>query len=795
MSEATALLALPLLAAAQAQKHVTHNEALVLLDTLVQLAVLDKDLTSPPASPAEGDRYLIAGANPSGAWAGWAGRVVRYQDGAWTSAVPRPGWLAFVLDEGELYLYAAGAWVSYRTTLTVLQNLQRLGIGTTADAANPFAAKLNAALWTALGTGEGGTGDLRTTLNKEAAGNTLSLLFQSGWSGRAEIGLTGDDDLHLKVSADGSSWTEALRLDRTTGGADFRVAEVAVASAATVDLGAIPALAVTITGTSAITSFGSAPRCLRLLRFAGALSLTHNAGALILPGGASLTTAAGDTGLALSDGAGTWRVIAYQRASGRPLNLLTAGDLAAGAVTPSRMTLADPNNIILNPDFAAGADGWLLNAAAIQPASAAPSGAPAETVLRRAAGTSNADVYASNSIQVSPGEVYFVEAWFAAEANTTGTLRVGLHCRDVGKTGNAWITATPIPGAVSTQAAAATTSWTRLAGLVTIPATVNGNRTGWARFWSSHDGAASPAGASYLAAAKMRIVPVAATIGDATGTGRALLTATSAAAGAGALGLGTGNNPVFNGLVLNAAAGNFRTIYFQSGSSNRWTVFVDNGAESGANAGSNFRISRWNDGGTSAGDPLVINRASGQTTLSSLAVSGTTGLTGAVSFTPSAALQPISLQGSGQTNKLQIHPWLNNGAYSNMTKAGDQGLFWYGSASDNANAGGLVLAPWSSNAYGIRITYDGRVGVNKSAPAVALDVVGAVAATGGVSVGTVLTLGAYTVATVPAGTAGQQIYVSDARKAGEASGSGTGVLACYSNGAWRRLSDDTAIAA
>lgn len=50
-----------------------------------------------------------------------------------------------------------------------------LGIGSEADAENPFAAKLNKALWTALGTGEGG--DLRYKLNKEAVGNTLSLLM------------------------------------------------------------------------------------------------------------------------------------------------------------------------------------------------------------------------------------------------------------------------------------------------------------------------------------------------------------------------------------------------------------------------------------------------------------------------------------------------------------------------------------------------------------------------------------------------------------------------------------------
>ena len=57
-------LGLPLMAAAQAQKHVTHNEALALLDALVQCAVLDKDLATPPASPAEGARYIV-GALPA----------------------------------------------------------------------------------------------------------------------------------------------------------------------------------------------------------------------------------------------------------------------------------------------------------------------------------------------------------------------------------------------------------------------------------------------------------------------------------------------------------------------------------------------------------------------------------------------------------------------------------------------------------------------------------------------------------------------------------------------------------
>lgn len=215
MSE-TPNLGLPLLATAQAQKHVTHNEALLALDALVQCAVLDRDLAAPPGSPAEGDRYIVAG-SPTGAWAGHAGEVVAFSAGAWSFHEPKAGFLAFVADEAMLLVHDGAAWSP--ATPGALQSLTRIGIGTEADATNPFSAKLNNALWTALGTSEGGSGDLRCTLNKEGAANILSLVFQSGYGGRAELGLIGDDEMALKVSADGSAWTEAVRVkpDGTVG--------------------------------------------------------------------------------------------------------------------------------------------------------------------------------------------------------------------------------------------------------------------------------------------------------------------------------------------------------------------------------------------------------------------------------------------------------------------------------------------------------------------------------------------------------------------------------------------------
>lgn len=209
-------LKLPRMMAGQAQKHVTYNEGLLILDTLVQLAVEDRDLADPPGSPSEGQRFIVA-ASPTGAWSNHENEIAVWQDGGWRFDSPQDGWLCFVGDEGRLLAWTGSAWTDPLSLISVLQNLSLLGVGTTADATNPFAAKLNNALWTAKATGEGGTGDLRYKMNKESAGNTLSLLMQTNYSGRAEIGLAGDDKLHIKTSHNGSTWREDLVIDSATG--------------------------------------------------------------------------------------------------------------------------------------------------------------------------------------------------------------------------------------------------------------------------------------------------------------------------------------------------------------------------------------------------------------------------------------------------------------------------------------------------------------------------------------------------------------------------------------------------
>ncbi|MFD0462119.1 DUF2793 domain-containing protein [Microvirga aerilata] len=146
-------LDLPLLAAAQAQKHVTHNEAIVSLDALVHLAVKERGRAAPPASPAEGDRYLV-GSGATGGFAGQESRIALFDLGAWRFFTPRPGWQAYVEAESIFVAFDGAEWKASGSVPEQLHNLDRLGIGTTADGLNRLSAKLNAVLFAALAAEE-----------------------------------------------------------------------------------------------------------------------------------------------------------------------------------------------------------------------------------------------------------------------------------------------------------------------------------------------------------------------------------------------------------------------------------------------------------------------------------------------------------------------------------------------------------------------------------------------------------------------------------------------------------------
>lgn len=206
MSETSPALGLPYLQPSQAQKHVTHNEALRILDAVTQLSIAEPPRTDPPAGAEDGDRY-IAAADATSEWAGQDGAICLFVDSAWQFFTPQTGWRADVASTGETLRFDGAGWV----TLSDIAGLTELGLGTAADTTNRLAVAGPATLLTHDGAGH------QVKINKNAPADTASLLYQTNWSGRAEMGTAGSDDFSIKVSPDGSTFYTGLRLAADSG--------------------------------------------------------------------------------------------------------------------------------------------------------------------------------------------------------------------------------------------------------------------------------------------------------------------------------------------------------------------------------------------------------------------------------------------------------------------------------------------------------------------------------------------------------------------------------------------------
>lgn len=209
MSDTSLILGLPYIQPAQAQKHVTHNAALRVLDAVVQLNVLSGVLSAPPATPTEGDRYLVP-AGATGDWAGHDTELAVWDNEAWLYISAQTGWQAFVRDTVAAVYFDGTAWVSATPEVTELQNMTLLGVGTVADATNPLSVSGAATLLNHAG------GDHQLKVNKAGTTDTASLLFQSDYTGHAEMGLAGTNGFDIKVSPDGITWQTGLTLDPAT---------------------------------------------------------------------------------------------------------------------------------------------------------------------------------------------------------------------------------------------------------------------------------------------------------------------------------------------------------------------------------------------------------------------------------------------------------------------------------------------------------------------------------------------------------------------------------------------------
>ena len=206
MPDTSPILNLPYILPAQAQKHVTHNEAIRLLDMIVQLAVTSRNLTVPPVAPAIAERYIV-GVGATGAWAGKDNQIAVWGDTGWVYVVPLAGWQAYVTAEAGEAIFTGTAW----TVLGVPTQVPLLGVNATADTTNRLTVSAAATLLNNAGAGH------QVKVNKALATDTASLLFQTGFSGRAEMGIAGNDDFSVKVSANGSAFATALQAEATTG--------------------------------------------------------------------------------------------------------------------------------------------------------------------------------------------------------------------------------------------------------------------------------------------------------------------------------------------------------------------------------------------------------------------------------------------------------------------------------------------------------------------------------------------------------------------------------------------------
>lgn len=117
MSSETARLSMSLVQPAQAQKHVTVNEALMRLDGMVNLILESASVATPPATVLDGQCWGVPPA-PQGAWAGQAGRIAIGSNGGWVFVPPSRGMRAFIRDRSMGAIHDGTAWVPGAVTMS-----------------------------------------------------------------------------------------------------------------------------------------------------------------------------------------------------------------------------------------------------------------------------------------------------------------------------------------------------------------------------------------------------------------------------------------------------------------------------------------------------------------------------------------------------------------------------------------------------------------------------------------------------------------------------------------------------
>ena len=191
-NDATPRLSLPIVAAGQAQRHITVNEALGKLDGLVQLSVQSRTVAAQPASPIDGLIHILPSGATGSSWLDMAaGLLARHADGVWEALTPKAGWLAWIIDEGLALIHDGANWTPLSSTFKALT-----------AARSPFLAATRFEIV-----------EQEVTLSGASVATTVPIPARAivlGVSTRTSVAITGATSYSCGVSGDAGKFGSAL---------------------------------------------------------------------------------------------------------------------------------------------------------------------------------------------------------------------------------------------------------------------------------------------------------------------------------------------------------------------------------------------------------------------------------------------------------------------------------------------------------------------------------------------------------------------------------------------------------
>jgi hypothetical protein len=585
------------------------NTTFARLNQLVQAGVADKDLATPPASPADESLYIV-GASATGAWAGRDGQLAYWliTAGAWQFITPKEGFFLHVNDEDVFYKFTGTAWEVFSgggggggmtNPMTAIRDLIVGGVGgAPARLPGPTSEGLvltrigNALAW-AIATGFanpmtaggdliiGGTNGAATRLGAGTVGQVLTMVSGApAWV--TPSGSAGD------FKADGSV--------QMTGGLNFApLVSHSTDTASVIPLAKVAASnTLVVSGAAALTGLAAMPDgAQRLVQFIQGIKITHGSGVLELFGGADIQAEVGDWALFKANGpTNGWKMAGYSKYSGEALRGFQGGRLtrALDEATYNDGGYGVADGVLVLTDNAS-------NTALVSGGSTVSriTGGSGKGTTRRlifpGGGTLvNSDTYldlpGGADLVLQSGDVVEVLAVSATKWRVVGGMR---------KNGQSF--------------ASAVTSVAGRTGAVTLAK----SDVGLANADNTAD-SAKPVSVAQQAALDLK-----APINTPSFTGGATVNGTASVVD-GDLSIRRTSGAVQ--FVLNAAAGNYRYFRYLTNNSVRWDFGISNGAESGSDAGSDFYINAFSDTAAFLSSPWGITRATGETRMTRAAISG-----------------------------------------------------------------------------------------------------------------------------------------------------------------------------